>query len=47
MIYCYVCKMPMYARAVGDIKMHGLWIVPSMVGLCGKDLLGVPIMIGI
>lgn len=37
----------MYAQAAGDIKMCGLWIVPSIVGLYGKDLLlEVPIMIG-
>lgn len=40
--------MPMYVRAAEDMKMHGLWIVLSMVGLYGRDLLfEVPIMIGL
>lgn len=38
MMQCYVWKMPMYAWAVGDVKICGLWIVSSMVKPYGKYL---------
>lgn len=39
-ISCCNVEMLMYARAAGGMKMYGLWIMPSMIRLYGKYLLG-------